>query len=269
MDSPAIEHTFAVCAYMQSPYLEECILSLVNQRQKSKIIMSTSTDNDFIRDLSVKYNITLYINYGKGGMQDNWNFAYSKAETPFVTIVHQDDYYHADFSVYINSTINKYNSIILIHTNYNDVVNGRVIDRNLNNRLRCILNFPIRFQLFARRKFFRRLALSFGNSICCPSVTYNKRIIKESPFHSTLVMAVDWDLYYSLAKRNGTFVYISKALIYKRLHRESETNGTIQNGQRYNDDLTMFKKIWPEGIAKIILNFYKKCYGINDFTKPK
>ena len=39
------EHIFAICAYKESPYLEECILSLEKQTRKSSIIMVTSTPN--------------------------------------------------------------------------------------------------------------------------------------------------------------------------------------------------------------------------------
>ena len=32
-------HTFAICAYKESPYLEECIQSLMNQTVKSDILI--------------------------------------------------------------------------------------------------------------------------------------------------------------------------------------------------------------------------------------
>ena len=51
------DHTFAICAYKESPYLEECILSLKNQTVKSNIIMATSTPNEWIQGLAEKYEI--------------------------------------------------------------------------------------------------------------------------------------------------------------------------------------------------------------------
>ena len=38
-------HTFVVCAYKESPYLGECIESLLQQTKKSRILISTSTPN--------------------------------------------------------------------------------------------------------------------------------------------------------------------------------------------------------------------------------
>ena len=50
-----IKHTFVICAYKESEYLEECIKSIKNQSIKSKVIITTSTDNLFIRELAEKY----------------------------------------------------------------------------------------------------------------------------------------------------------------------------------------------------------------------
>ena len=55
------DHTFVVCAYKESMYLEECILSLKRQSVKSNIIMVTSTENDFIKDIAQKYHIELFV----------------------------------------------------------------------------------------------------------------------------------------------------------------------------------------------------------------
>ena len=36
-------HTFVICAYGESPYLEACIRSLLSQTEKSRILCATST----------------------------------------------------------------------------------------------------------------------------------------------------------------------------------------------------------------------------------
>ena len=54
------DHTFAVCAYQESPYLEECIKSLKKQTIKSNILIATSTPNDYIKGIADKYTIPYY-----------------------------------------------------------------------------------------------------------------------------------------------------------------------------------------------------------------
>ena len=87
------KHTFAICAYKESEYLEECIKSLVNQEVSSNIILATSTPNDFIKGLCDKYGIEMYVNTGDSGITQDWNFAYAQADAEYVTIAHQDDVY--------------------------------------------------------------------------------------------------------------------------------------------------------------------------------
>ena len=87
------DHTFAICAYKESQYLEECILSVKNQTVLGEIVMITSTPNQYIRQLAEKYNIPLYTRNGESNIADDWNFAYEHAKTELVTITHQDDIY--------------------------------------------------------------------------------------------------------------------------------------------------------------------------------
>ena len=91
-------HTFALCAYKKSDYLEECIKSLINQTKKSEILIATSTPNEFIYGLAEKYSIPVFVNGGVAGIAGDWNFGYSKATTEYVTIAHQDDVYEPDYA---------------------------------------------------------------------------------------------------------------------------------------------------------------------------
>ena len=54
-------HTFVICAYKESRYLEDCIISLTQQTIESKIIISTSTPNTHIKKLAEKYKIELFV----------------------------------------------------------------------------------------------------------------------------------------------------------------------------------------------------------------
>ena len=45
-------HTFVICAYKESQYLEECIESIKKQNVKSNVIMTTSTPIEFIEKIA-------------------------------------------------------------------------------------------------------------------------------------------------------------------------------------------------------------------------
>ena len=54
-------HTFAICAYKESEYLEECIKSVLNQSYKSNVVIATTTDNKYIRNLAKKYSLEVIL----------------------------------------------------------------------------------------------------------------------------------------------------------------------------------------------------------------
>lgn len=71
------KHTFAICAYKESRYLEECITSLKKQSMKSKIILITSTPNRLIDEVakSISYmymSIKMEELYKTGIMHMKW-----------------------------------------------------------------------------------------------------------------------------------------------------------------------------------------------------
>ena len=66
-----MKHTFAICAYKESPYLESCVSSLINQSEPSDIIICTSTPNELIDSISKKYGLDVYIRNGESSLKDD------------------------------------------------------------------------------------------------------------------------------------------------------------------------------------------------------
>ena len=50
-------HTFVICAYGRSPYLEACIRSLKAQTAETEIICATSTPSEYLEELLGKHGI--------------------------------------------------------------------------------------------------------------------------------------------------------------------------------------------------------------------
>lgn len=58
----ADDFTFVVCAYQECEYLEEAIRSVKEQTISAKILISTSTPNDFIQGIADRYDIPVCVN---------------------------------------------------------------------------------------------------------------------------------------------------------------------------------------------------------------
>ena len=257
------EHTFAICAYKESRYLEECIISVINQDIKSNVIIATATPNKHIMDLAKKYNIQLFVREGKPDIQDDWNYAYKMASTQYVTIAHQDDIYDKSYSAELKKVINGKKKQIIFFSNYRELKNGEVAPLTVNLKIKNILLFPLKIKAFRGNKFVRKRILSLGSPICCPAVTYNKEILKDKIFTSNMKCSLDWDTWYKLSKESGQFVYIDKSLVFHRIHEESETTNSIENNVRQSEDYEMFCKFWPRFIAKKLAKQYLKSLDTN------
>lgn len=253
--------TCAVCAYRESPYLEACILSLLHQNVRPHIFISTSTPNDFIKGLAAKYNLPLFINTGKGDMKDNWNFAFHQAQTPYVTICHQDDIY---CPAYVEELLKKIqqdtqNEIILLHTRWKMLKNGKEAE-NICSVLHRLLNTVVQF--FPSCRWMRVRMLSLGNAIKTPSICYNKTNCPDPLFTNAYRFALDWQNSLELARKKGKFIYISAPVFRYRVSDEALSSVFIKNNAREEEELAIYQSCWPKCIAKMLAKLYKRTYTI-------
>lgn len=257
------KHTFAICAYKESPYLEKCILSLKKQEDTSDIIMTTSTDNEHIRSLSAKYDIQLFINDGVSSITKDWNFALSQVKTKYATIAHQDDIYSKDYAKSVLEALDESPKPLIAFTDYFEIKGNERIKVNAMLTIKRVLLLPMRIRSAGRNKLIRRRCLSLGDPICCPSVTFCMENIPQPLFQHHYRSGEDWEAWELLSRLDGEFVYINKMLMGHRIHEESETSKIIADGQRVQENYEMFCKFWPKPIAKTINRFYTKSEDLN------
>ncbi len=253
-------HTFAICAYGESPFLEECLLSLMAQSVKSQIIMCAPHSTPFLERIAQKYGIPFYVREGEANIRDDWNYAYDKANTRFVTLAHQDDLYHAKFAEETLKCFAKYKKPLFCVTDYLPIKLVTLPHRDINCRIRHILRSPLKIRALSDKNFIKRNILRFGNSICCPTVTYNKGILGDTVFTSELNYDIDWDTFYILGQKEGSIAYVDKPLAYYRLHDGSTSKEFITNHKRVRDDEIMFGKFWSPKMVDKIMKLYKKAY---------
>lgn len=258
------KHTFVICAYKESPYLEKCIQSLLAQTISSKILLITSTPCNYIENLCQKYNIPYYINTGETGITQDWNFAYSKCTTPFITIAHQDDIYFKHYTETVLKEMKRAKKPLIFFCNYYEIRNGKLVKRNRLLKVKRILLFLLRFSMFQKSIVVRRRILSLGCPICCPSVTFARENLPKVIFKNHFRSNEDWEAWEMISKLKGEFIYVPKAFMAHRIHKDSETTAIIQANGRNKEDIEMFEKFWPTLIAKIISYHYKKSESSNN-----
>jgi len=259
----ASDYTFVICAYKESPYLEACICSLKQQQLPVSIVLVTSTPNSYIEALVQKYGLEYYINTGKSGIAEDWNFGLQTVKDKIVTLAHQDDIYEPAFARKVLDEINEHKHPLIAFTDYGEIRNGTRVTNNRLLNIKRIMLFPMRIRKLQEIRFIRRRILSFGSPICCPSVTFVKENLPKTIFTSGYRSDVDWQAWEKLSRYKGAFVYCKEILMFHRIHEDSETTAIIADNDRTREDFDMFCKFWPEQIARIIEYFYRRGEGSN------
>ena len=253
-------HTFAICAYGESPYLEQCIRSLLHQTVKSEIICCTATPGPWLSELTERYGIPLYVRDGEPGIREDWLFAWQTAKGELVTIAHQDDIYRKNYTEELLRAYSRWPDMTLFASDYLTIrmKGNRAEDDALNLPwlVKKVLRIPLRLHLFAQKTWIKRSGVLFGNSVCCPSCTYNKSVIGDDMFRSGYRFALDWDNLYELAVKKGRFIISEKPLIAYRVHDGSATKALIVNRERFREEEDMFRRMLPGKIADVLLRFY-------------
>lgn len=249
-------HTFVVCAYKENPHLEKAIRSVLNQTVKSKIIISTSTPNDHIKSLSVKYNIPMYVNPSPHSIGSDWNYGYNQADTELVTIVHQDDIYEKRFLEETLKALNKAKRPLFSFTDYSEIKFGKKVECNVLLIIKRIMNFPLRFKVIQNVKWIRRRILGFGCPICCPTVTCVKETLGNDVYDIHYKNSCDYKTWVGLSKKDGAFVYIPKKLLLHRIYAESTTTLNLTENIRKVEDYEILCSLWPKPIARMINKIY-------------
>lgn len=250
------QHTFVVCAYGESPYLDECVASLMAQTVKSQILIATSTPNKLIDSVAQKYGLSVFVNEGEKGITGDWNFAMSLTSTRFVTIAHQDDVYEPTYLESVLHKAEKSKTPIVIFSEYFEIRNGERVFKNRLLRIKRMMNTG--FRPFPNSRWMRLRVLSLGNSICCPAATYCMDACKDFRFDKSFRFACDWDAWDRLARQKGAFLYIKKPLMGHRIHEGSETTKQTAGSRRAEEEYTMFRRYWPAFIARKLSGFYAK-----------
>lgn len=250
------DHTFVVCAYKESPYLEECISSLLGQTLNPNIIVCTSTPNQSIQAVCDKYNLPLNVSNGPSGIARDWNFAMSCAKTPLVTIAHQDDVYKSGYLESAIRLLNSENKPLIYFCGYSELrVEGEVFDNTLLKVKRLMLK-PMASGKRASSRVTRRRILAFGDPVSCPSVTYVVDNLPMPLFEDGYHGSLDWQMLEKVSNLDGSFLYDPEPLMSHRIHEDSETSSLIESDLRSQEDYDMFCKFWPKPIASAIAKLY-------------
>ena len=254
------KHTFVIMGYGESPYLEESFQALKKQTVKSRIIMTSSTPNEYQENFAKNNNIPFIVNPDRQGFAGDLNFAYASADTDYVTMVHQDDLLMPQYAELCIKNADRYHDTLLVFTGYIEYFNGTISNDSLNMKVKKLIlktHFPFKSNL--KSNLAKRSLLSFGNPISCPSIFYVKKNIGDLKFNHEYKVSPEWEALVRLARMKGRFVYVKKKLHAYRVHGGQITSVGLEHRKR--EDKLVFNLLWSGPIATFLIKFYSYCYN--------
>lgn len=258
------ELTCIVLAHKDSPFLENCLQSLKAQQHSVPIILCTSTPNECITRLGVKYQIPVLVNDKQEGIASDWNFGLAQAKTKLAVLCHQDDLYSPNFTKSAIKIFQENPGLLMSFTDHSECTaeGPRAAGINIKIKRQLIRRAFQGAEVLPGRKIRRKL-LSLGNPISCPSVILNKHSLFDFKFDSSWTINLDWDAWDRICLLPGEIGYIDDVLVTHRVHSSSETSLGLRDNRRLNEDLAMFERYWPILIAHFIMIPYKLSYLSN------
>ena len=259
-------HSFAVMAYKDSPYLADCLDSLKDQTVKSEIFITTSTPSAFINETAKKYHIKVFITEPGKGIAHDWNFGIDAAKTKYVTLAHQDDLYVSNYTEQCLNASQQFEDTLICFTAYSELINDeRERSSTLMLNAKKFLNFMFMpFKNNIKSRTWKKFSQAFGTPIPCPTVMFNKQMLADFRFSEKYKVSLDWDAWLRMAAMNGRFVHVPKILVKHRIHVESATTEGIKANVRQTEDFEIYCRIWPKFIARILSRFYAGSYRSNE-----
>ncbi|HUC78526.1 MAG TPA: glycosyltransferase family 2 protein [Vicinamibacterales bacterium] len=256
MARPSVQsqHTFVVPAFGEPRWLDRCLASLQQQSLASAILISTSTPNTHISSIAGRRQIPIVVNPVAAGIASDWNFALAQAASEWVSLAHQDDWYETD---YVETCLNALTGVpnaVLIFTDATERIDGKSGEIANTRVKRAIANLAFLTNRSIDARWRKRLLLSFGNPIPCPSVMINRRMRPAFRFPEGWHSNLDWRAWLALASEPGAFVYVSRRLVTRTLHLDGATTRALED--RAREDARMFGELWPAPMAAALNRLY-------------
>jgi len=242
-------------AYKDSPYLEACLQSIVKQGVESRVIITTSTRSKYIEKIANKYNIEVYDSPG-GSIGKDWNYAFGKAKTKYITLAHQDDIYLLN---YTEEYLKKMTSqTMMVFGDYREIDDkGKVRKLNTNMIIKKLIWWKYYVTgIVGIDDSFKKILTAFGNMVSCPTVMYNKQMLDGFTFREDLKFTLDWEAWIRWAEMRGSIGFVKKVAVFHRIHGDSETTKQSSDSNRIMEERKMFEKYWPKKFAALLMNMY-------------
>lgn len=276
-----VKVSICIPAYNNEAAVSRLLESIEKQNYKDyEVIISDDSQGDGIKELcNEKTYIQYYKNHKSLGAAANWNNAIRKSKGEYIKIMHHDDWFTDENSLWDFVEMLEQNPEACL------AFSGTVQAENE----KCHERFIGEEEAAVIEKDYRNLYL--GNTIGAPSAVIVRKMITDTgelknpaEYDEKLTWLVDMDYYMQLLKQNPHFAYTRKALVSIGVGQEQLTERCRDNGElnvfEYGYVFKKFSLVCAEEYREKLLTVYlengkdredMKQYGIptSEYKKLK
>lgn len=290
------ELTLAILVHNPNPdYLNALFESL--QQQTGDFYVDVVDDSpeacQFLElpdDLNTRY---LRNGYNPHGLSGNWNFAVQHARTPWVTVLHQDDVLHADYTQIITRLVKNYPhaTAAFCHATIIDAdgcASSTFADRVKDRLLRDIEgdDYCLSGEIGSSR-------LLQGNFVFCPTLCFNRERLGLHGFNERWRMVPDLELYLRLLIDGNQLAGSKQVGLYYRRHDEQATAKYQATGERFDEEFALYREfalayrakgwnaaertarratilklhVLKEAVSRVLRGRFKRAWGLVRYLK--
>jgi len=213
--------TIALPVYKRTDFIRSALDSAVNQTVKCRILLiDNNSPHDDFRKIIESYNNPL-IKYVKTDFtvpqDENFNNCFRYAETPWVTILHDDDMLHFQFTELAQEILNRFDGRI-----GGFVVENQVSEKEWDTGYKKV-DFTGDIRLVKEPYFY------FAQLSPFPGVFLNRETaLKIGGFNKDLHPIADYDFWYRYST-TVPMLYVKQKMAYYRISPQQSTNNLVDN----------------------------------------
>lgn len=210
--------TIALPVYNRTDFVKSALDSAVKQTVPCSILLidNNSPHNDFKQIVDSYEGVDIkYIKTEETVPQDeNFNNCFRYAETPWVTVLHDDDMLHCQFVEYCQNIIEKFGDkvggVMVPSFVAEEEWSGIYTEKAMTDDIR-----------FVNEAYF------YFNTVPFPGVLVNKDVaLKIGGFNNELFPVADFDFWYRYS-REMPMIYIAEPMAFYRISASQSTNNMV------------------------------------------
>ena len=228
-----------------------------------EVIITDDSPDQNILSLCESYTASFPLSYSWNniplGSPANWNFAISKSKGDWIKIMHGDDWFTSESSLYSFAEATKKN-IDFIFSAYSNI--------NLEDNL-CTISKLSMLELALLEKSPYNLFKK--NFIGHPSTTLIRKIQTQIIYDENIKWVVDFDYYIRFLSTNNNFIYLKLPLINIGIHDNQVTKSSFRVKEvEIPENIYLLNKLGIQHLKNIfVYDYYWRLCRNLEIRKPE